>query len=167
MSYGSWTRCYFSLYSSWYYRICGDFVLSRAKQPIPQILDHLFTILLNNVSPYIACGMGWSYWLNWIIYIPSECIAGGIIMHTFLPAVPTYMWDTLFGLFITIINLIKVKFFGKIEFWMVLVKIIAFGLFSIVAILIFFDIIQNNTGSALEGTYIAGEGSFFLKANLC
>lgn len=53
-------------------------------------------------------------------------------MHTFLPAVPTYMWATLFGLFITIINLTKVKNFGEIEFWMKLVKIIALGLFSIV-----------------------------------
>ncbi|ADA78563.1 amino acid permease [Francisella tularensis] len=118
------------------------------------------------VSPAIACGMGWSYWLNWIIYIPSECIAGGIIMHTFLPAVPTYMWATLFGLFITIINLTKVKIFGEIEFWLALVKIIALGLFSVIAILIFFDIIQNNTGGVLGGTYIVSDGGFFPKGKL-
>lgn len=118
------------------------------------------------VSPSIACGMGWSYWLNWIIYIPSECIAGGIIMHTFLPSVPTYLWATLFGLFITIINLTKVKLFGEIEFWLALIKIIALGLFSLVAILIFFNIINNDTGGVLGSTYIVGEEGFFPKGKL-
>ncbi|MDE4949269.1 amino acid permease, partial [Francisella tularensis subsp. holarctica] len=66
----------------------------------------------NYVSQAIECVMGWSNWLNWIIYIPSECIAGWIIMHTFLPAVPNYMWSTMFGVFITIIKHTKVKNFG-------------------------------------------------------
>ncbi|AIT09302.1 amino acid permease [Candidatus Francisella endociliophora] len=118
------------------------------------------------VSPSIACGMGWSYWLNWIIYIPSECIAGGIIMHTFLPSVPTFMWATLFGLFITVINLTKVKIFGEIEFWLSLIKIIALALFSVVAILIFFNVIQNDTNTAIGTTYIVGEEGFFPKGKL-
>lgn len=118
------------------------------------------------ISPAIACGMGWSYWLNWVIYIPSECIAGGIIMHTFLPDVPAIAWATSFGLFITIINLTKVKLFGEIEFWLALIKIIALGLFSIIAILIFFNIIQNDTGATLGTTYIIGEEGFFPKGKL-
>ena len=119
-----------------------------------------------HISPTIACGMGWSYWLNWIIYIPSECIAGGIIMHTFLPNVPVVAWATSFGLFITIINLTKVKLFGEIEFWLALIKIIALGLFSIVAILIFFNIVKNGTGATLGTTYIVGEAGFFPKGKL-
>lgn len=118
------------------------------------------------VSPAIACGMGWSYWLNWIIYIPSECIAGGIIMHTFLPDIPSFVWATSFGLFITIINLTKVKLFGEIEFWLALIKIIALGIFSVVAILIFFNIIKNDTGAVLGTKYIIGEEGFFPKGKL-
>lgn len=118
------------------------------------------------VSPSIACGMGWSYWLNWVVYIPSECIAGGIIMHTFLPSIPTFMWATLFGLFITIINLTKVKIFGEIEFWLALIKIIALALFSIVAILIFFNIIHNDTNTIIGSTYIVGKEGFFPKGKL-
>ncbi|WP_150466891.1 amino acid permease [Francisella sp. SYW-9] len=118
------------------------------------------------ISPSIACGMGWSYWLNWVVYIPSECIAGGIIMHTLLPATPTFMWATLFGLFITIINLTKVKVFGEIEFWLALIKIIALGLFSFVAILIFLNIIHNNANTILGSTYIDGKEGFFPKGKL-
>jgi AAT family amino acid transporter len=118
------------------------------------------------ISPSVACGMGWSYWLSWVIYIPSECIAGGIIMHIFIPSVPSFMWATLFGLFITVINLTKVKFFGEIEFWLALMKIIALALFSLVAILIFFNIINNGTGESLGGKYIVGEQGFFPKGKL-
>src|SRR5271170_834342 len=35
-----------------------------------------------------AAGVGWSYWLNWCAYIPSEMVAGGLIMHHWIPAVP-------------------------------------------------------------------------------
>ena len=118
------------------------------------------------VSPTIACGMGWSYWLGWIIYIPSECIAAGIIMHTFLPYVDTFIWATFFGLFITIINLFKVKLFGEIEFWLALIKIVALGLFSILAVLIFLNIIDNGTGHILGTTYIISDEGFFPKGKL-
>ncbi|MDE5003029.1 amino acid permease, partial [Francisella tularensis subsp. holarctica] len=60
----------------------------------------------------------------------------------------------------------KVKIFCEIEFLLALVKIIAIGLFSVIAILIFFDIIQNNTVGVLGGTYIVSDGGFFPKGKL-
>ncbi|MDE4972313.1 amino acid permease, partial [Francisella tularensis subsp. holarctica] len=68
--------------------------------------------------------------------------------------------------FRTIINLTTVKIFGESEFWIAIVKIIALGLFSVISILIFFDIIQNNTGGVLGGTYIVSDGGFFPKGKL-
>lgn len=118
------------------------------------------------VSPAIACGMGWAYWFSWIVYIPLECIASGIIMHTFIPSVSNAVWATLFGLLITIINLMRVKIFGEVEFWLSLVKIVALMIFSIVALLIFFNFIGNDTGKVIGSSYIAGEGGFFPKGKL-
>ncbi|MFC4891992.1 amino acid permease [Pseudofrancisella aestuarii] len=118
------------------------------------------------VSPSIACGMGWAYWFSWIVYIPLECIASGIIMHTFVPSVSNAVWATLFGLLITTINLMRVKIFGEVEFWLSLVKIIALMMFSIVALLIFFNFIGNDTGKVIGSSYIAGEGGFFPKGKL-
>ena len=76
------------------------------------------------ISPSVACGVGWSYWISWVAYIPAECVAGGIIMEMFT-GVNGYVWAICFGLLITYINLAKVDTFGEIEFWLALIKILA------------------------------------------
>lgn len=86
------------------------------------------------ISPTWACGVGWAYWLNWIVYVPSEMIAAGIIMHNFVPEIPQLWWAVLFGLIVTVINLFSVGKFGESEFWLSLLKITALICFSIVAL---------------------------------
>ena len=85
------------------------------------------------VGPTWACGVGWSYWMNWVIYIPSECLAAGIIMNGLIPGVSEFIWAMLFGLLFTGVNLIHVGAFGEVEFWLSIVKVIALIGFSIVA----------------------------------
>jgi AAT family amino acid transporter len=95
------------------------------------------------ISPAWACGMGWSYWLTWVTYVPSEMIAGGLIMNNYFPEVSAMWWAILFGLIITIINLSHVQSFGEIEFWLALIKISALLMFVALALLIFFGIIGD------------------------
>src|SRR3990167_10917196 len=80
------------------------------------------------ISPAFACGVGWSYWITWVAYIPAECIAGGIIMEYFT-GVNGYVWAVCFGLLITYINLSDVGTFGEIEFWLAIVKIVSLFFF--------------------------------------
>ncbi len=110
------------------------------------------------VSPSWACGVGWSYWVTWVVYIPSECLAAGIILHEYIPEIPTYAWAFGIGLIITLMNLIHIKYFGELEFWLALIKILALVAFSILAILIFFGII----GTKPIGTkYLLDNGGLF------
>lgn len=110
------------------------------------------------ISPSVACGVGWSYWISWVAYIPAECVAGGIIMEMFT-GVNGYVWAVCFGLLITYINLAKVDTFGEIEFWLALVKIIALMGFVILALLIFFGIVHDGNSTGIVGTkYLFGEG---------
>lgn len=110
------------------------------------------------ISPSVACGVGWSYWISWVAYIPAECVAGGIIMEMFT-GVNGYVWAICFGLLITYINLAKVDTFGEIEFWLALIKILALLGFVILAILIFFGLIHGSEPPGVIGTrYILGEG---------
>ena len=39
------------------------------------------------IGPTWACGVGWTYWMTWVSYVPSEMIAAGIIMNNFLPQI--------------------------------------------------------------------------------
>ncbi|WP_244946895.1 amino acid permease [Legionella israelensis] len=95
------------------------------------------------IAPEVACGVGWSYWLSWVAYIPAECVAGGIIMEMFT-GINGYIWAVVFGMLITYFNLAKVEAFGEIEFWLALIKIIALLGFVILSILIFFGLIHGN-----------------------
>jgi AAT family amino acid transporter len=114
------------------------------------------------ISPSLACGVGWSYWISWVAYIPAECLAGGIIMEYFT-GINCYAWAVGFGVLITYINLVKVGTFGEIEFWLALIKIIALFGFVILSLLIFFGVLHKGTHPAkmIGLTYITGHGGLF------
>ena len=113
------------------------------------------------ISPSFACGVGWSYWISWVAYIPAECLAGGIIMEHFT-GVNGYTWAVCFGLLITYINICKVGTFGEIEFWLAIVKIAALFGFVLLAILIFLGYIHGPQPAEIIGRkYLLGQGGFF------
>jgi AAT family amino acid transporter len=117
------------------------------------------------ISPSWAAGVGWSYWVNWVVYIPSECIAGGIIMHNYMNEIPIYLWAILFGIFITLINLAHVSVFGELEFWLSLIKLFLLISFSVLAIAIFFGLIPKTAhfepNPEIGLKYLTGDGGFF------
>lgn len=115
------------------------------------------------ISPAWACGVGWSYWLTWVFYVPAEMIAAGIIMNNFFPGIDTIYWAVGFGLIITFINLSYVGTFGELEFWLAIIKIVAIVMFVILAILIFFGVIG---GEGFKGTSVLlSDGGFTPKGS--
>lgn len=113
------------------------------------------------ISSSWACGVGWSYWINWVFYIPSECIAAGIIMHSFMPEIPTYLWSILFGIVITLITLLHVTVFGELEFWLSMIKIFLLISFCVLAGAIFFGYIPKDTTSVIGTKFLLQEGGLF------
>jgi AAT family amino acid transporter len=113
------------------------------------------------ISPAIACGVGWSYWISWVAYIPAECIAGGIIMQHFT-GINGYVWAVCIGLLITYINIAKVDTFGEIEFWLALIKIVALMGFVALSVLIFFGVIHGKQPSGIiGGKFLFDQGGLF------
>lgn len=111
------------------------------------------------ISPTLACGVGWAYWVSWAVYIPAECLAGGIIME-FFTHINAYCWAIIFGCLITCINMAKVGTFGEIEFWLSLIKILCLIFFCFIALMIFFNIIPNGTNGYLNNQFFTGKGGF-------
>ncbi len=126
------------------------------------ISGSFITYAADFISPSIACGVGWSYWISWIAYIPAECIAGGIIMQHFT-GVQGYIWAFVFGLLITYVNIAKVDKFGEIEFWLAIIKILALLGFVILSVLIFFGLIHDRAslGGIIGTKYILEQGGLF------
>jgi AAT family amino acid transporter len=113
------------------------------------------------ISPALACGVGWSYWISWVAYIPAECVAGGIIMEHFT-GINGYVWAICFGLLITYINMCKVGTFGEIEFWLALIKILALFGFVSLSLFIFFGYFHGpQPEGSLGGKFIFNQGGLF------
>ena len=93
------------------------------------------------INPTWACGVGWTYWVTWVTYVPSEMIAAGIIMNNFVPEVSQLWWAIFFCLLVTVVNLFQVDKFGESEFWLAIIKIVALIVFSIVGVLIVLGVI--------------------------
>lgn len=113
------------------------------------------------VGPSWACGVGWAYWISWVLAIPAECLAAGILMHQAIPSVSIYIWLVLFAFLITFINLLHVKAFAEAEFWLSGTKIGLIVLFCLFAIGIYFGWIGKLAPKAVGATYFLDNGGIF------
>ncbi len=124
------------------------------------LTHHSFLIYAKRyISPTLACGIGWAYWFDWVTIIAAECLAGGILMHSFIPQVAPYAWAVIFGLFITYVNVRHVKIFSVTAFWLTLTHVALFIGFIIVASLIFFGWV-GSTHEFIGGQYLLPDGVF-------
>ncbi|MFN8608748.1 MAG: amino acid permease [Vulcanimicrobiota bacterium] len=145
--------------------LLGGFLVYLVMLSLGELAVHIptsgsFVTYANEfIHPAVGCGVGWSYWINWVVFVPSEMIAAGIIMNHFVPTVGVLWWAAGFGALLTALNLMHVGNFGEMEFWLCLIKIVAIGAFVILAILIALQLVGS--GGALGLQSLPGSGGFF------
>ncbi|KAK3334533.1 amino acid permease/ SLC12A domain-containing protein [Neurospora tetraspora] len=74
------------------------------------------------VDPAFGFATGWNYFFKYVIVLPNNLTATGIILQYWRPDINVSVWITVFGVAIIAVNLIHVAFFGEAEFWMSLIK---------------------------------------------
>ncbi|KAK3369480.1 amino acid permease/ SLC12A domain-containing protein [Lasiosphaeria ovina] len=74
------------------------------------------------VDPAMGFATGWNYFFKYVIVLPNNLTASGIILQYWRPEINVSVWIVVFGIAIILLNLIHVSFFGEAEFWMSLVK---------------------------------------------
>ena len=88
------------------------------------------------LGPTISCGMGWSFWFNWVCYCPSEAIAVAMVLKA-LTGTDSDIAYVAFAvgalLTLTIINLCAVDIFAKIESGLAITKVIVIIVFILLA----------------------------------
>lgn len=114
----------------------------------------------DHLSPSVACGVGYSYWLNWILYIPTECLAGGFLLNAIYPAIPIMVFAFFIALLITATNLMNAKFFGDSAEWFTYTHMLIFVIFAALALGIYFGLIGNNA-EFLKTRYLLQDGGAF------
>lgn len=68
---------------------------------------------------------GWNYWVLNVLVCMAELSAIGLYIHYWWPELPTWISALGFFIFINVINLLHVKIFGEMEFWLSIIKVVA------------------------------------------
>ncbi|KAF2859825.1 hypothetical protein K470DRAFT_218378 [Piedraia hortae CBS 480.64] len=86
------------------------------------------------VDPSLGFAMGWIYWFSWATTFAVELTASGLIIKYWAPELDSGIFIGSFWVAIFILNLFPVSFYGEIEFWFAMIKVIAVAGFFIFAI---------------------------------
>ncbi|KAJ5522811.1 Arginine permease CAN1 [Penicillium frequentans] len=76
------------------------------------------------IDPSLGFAMGWIYWFSWAITYALELTATGLIIQYWDPTINTAIFIAVFWVVITILNLLPVNFYGEIEFWLSIAKVL-------------------------------------------
>lgn len=85
--------------------------------------------------PLVGFITGWTYWFAFFIGPASEAIAAGTFLHLWFPTIAIWKFCFFIATAMMIINMISAHFFGEIEFWMSLIKVIALLGFIVLGLL--------------------------------
>ncbi|KAE8376035.1 amino acid permease/ SLC12A domain-containing protein [Aspergillus bertholletiae] len=88
------------------------------------------------VDPSLGCAMGWIYWFNWASTYAVELTATGLIIQYWDDKLSIAIFIAIFWVVITLLNFLPVGFYGEIEFWFSMIKVVTVLGFMIFAICI-------------------------------
>lgn len=93
-------------------------------------------------AEYAAIGLGpwagfvirWLYWYCQIFGVAAETVAGARLLHE--AGLPGPVWALGLGLILlmTLVNLVSVRAYGEMEFWLAFVKVSAIGVFIAIGV---------------------------------
>ncbi|CBG40621.1 amino acid permease [Helicobacter mustelae] len=81
------------------------------------------------ISPSTGYVVTWLYWLTWVAALGGEFTAVGLLMQKWFPDVPVWVWASIFGVVIFVLNIWTVRVFAEGEFIFSGIKVIAVILF--------------------------------------
>lgn len=102
------------------------------------------------VDPAAGFAMAWNYWFQWVIVAALEA--------SFAASALKYWWGEYAYWKVSfpvlaicvIINLVGVKYYGEVEFWMSFIKVFTIMLFLIIAILVNVGVVGKNKVHGFE-----------------
>ena len=135
-------------------RALGELLLSNLNY-------HSFVDFVND---YLGQGAafitGWTYWFCWISLAMADLTAVGLYIQYWFPNIAQWVPALIAFIILFIMNLATVKFFGEMEFWFALIKIVAIVALIVIGV---FMVIQGFSTSAGPSSFtnLWSHGGFF------
>ncbi|MGH3629922.1 MAG: amino acid permease, partial [Sciscionella sp.] len=78
----------------------------------------------------------WTYWTIQVIAVGGEVIAAGIYVQYWWPSIPLWLAVVAFSVALLAVNAATVRFFGRFEYWLSMIKVSAIVVFILLGILL-------------------------------
>ncbi|KAI0941062.1 hypothetical protein AcW1_005123 [Taiwanofungus camphoratus] len=98
------------------------------------------------VSPALGFTLGWNYWLQWSLSIPSELTAAAVILQFWDARIQAWEWALIIITPIFVMQLIHVRVYGESEYWFAMIKVILIVMFIIVGLIYDWGGIHSHPG---------------------
>ncbi len=109
------------------------------------------------VSPFAGYAVRVSYWLMQVIATGGQLVASSIYMAYWFPEVPGAVWVLAFAVALLYLNSRAVGRLGTIEYWLVMIKVVAVLVFIVLAVLV----LAGATGAPAVGLqHLTAHGGF-------
>lgn len=92
------------------------------------------------VGPWAGYLIGWLYWYFWVGVIAFDAVVGGETLHGWFPAVPEWVFSLAIIAVFTIVNLVSLRSFGEVEFWLASIKVVTIVVFLFFGVLFAFGL---------------------------
>lgn len=115
-------------------RMLGE--MAAARPAIGSFMEYA-RVGMGNWAAYLV---GWLYWYFWVGVLAYESVLGGGTIHGWFPVIPA--WVASIGLLVIFVctNLISVRTFGEVEFWLASIKVISIVVFLVAGALFAFGL---------------------------
>jgi AAT family amino acid transporter len=88
------------------------------------------------VSPFAGYAVRVSYWLMQVIATGGQLVAASIYMGYWFPSVPGALWVLAFAVALIFVNSRAVGELGRVEYWLVTIKVVAVAFFVALGVLV-------------------------------
>lgn len=72
---------------------------------------------------------GWMYWYYWVIVVAMEAVAGARLLGVWFPGLTPWIATLSLVLGFTALNLLSVRSWGELEYWLASIKVVAITVF--------------------------------------
>lgn len=110
-------------------RMLGE--MAAARPAIGSFMEYA-RVGLGDWAAYLV---GWLYWYFWVGVLAYESVLGGETLHAWFPVLPGWAGSFLLLALFVGTNLISVRTFGEVEFWLASIKVISIVVFLVVGVL--------------------------------
>jgi len=86
------------------------------------------------LNPWAGFVIRYTYWFAQVIATGFEAVAAGIYMTYWFPEAPVWLWSLGFAAIVVTVNAQAVNHFGRVEYWLAVIKVSAIVLFVVLGL---------------------------------